>query len=66
MKIVCVNNISGNIEPPTITINKSYDVITIHGGFYYITNDSNDNGLYLKKYFISLEEYRDNIINTLI
>lgn len=61
MKIVCVNNIIINL-----TINKIYDVLIDGDYYYYIRNDSNVNFTYPIYYFISLDEYRDNVINKLL
>jgi len=53
-----------------LTVGKHYIVSDIHphthGYYYTINNDDGFFGYYSVKYFISLEEYRGGIINSLI
>jgi hypothetical protein len=62
MKVVCINNTNGNNVKLDLTIGNVYDVSTVNSLFYYnhylYIDDKGKNCLVLKKWFISLSEYR--------
>lgn len=64
MKIVCINNGCG--WEKVLTIGKSYEVIYIYMKGYTIINDKGDRDWFEKFRFISLSEYRNEIIEKLL
>lgn len=67
MRIVCINNESFNDNNicDGISIHKIYDVIKEYPQTYELVNDDMIITSYLKIRFITLEEYREGILNNL-
>lgn len=72
MVVICINDklyIDGinDAKISGITINHRYTVISMRDGAYYsVTNNDNDIRLYAAKRFITLVEYRKNVITELL
>jgi hypothetical protein len=69
MKVVCINSTKVNIGfdlSDQLTKGKIYDVISQHDMYYHIKDDTNLLSNFLKSRFISLEEYRENLIEEII
>jgi hypothetical protein len=66
IKVVCIFNKGGNNETlPCLTIGKIYDAEEGRE-YYWLTSDDNVTYNYDKKFFITLAEYRDNQINSIL
>lgn len=69
MKVVCIDNISNDGESSrsmlNLVIHKSYHIIKEIGGSYGIMNEVGDVCYYRKDRFISIESYRNNLIDKL-
>jgi hypothetical protein len=72
MIVICINDklfIDGGNDDKLsgLTQNRRYAVISMRDGHYYsVTDDNNDIRLYADKRFITLVEYRKNIITELL
>lgn len=71
MKVVCINNkISRKINIPItvlpITIGKSYDILKESKDIIRIVGDDNILTFYKKSRFISLTEWRDRQLDTIL
>ena len=68
MKVICVNNKSGNDEFIYITIGKLYNVsdsTTGLGGLCEIIDDNGELCLYPKSAFVPLSEVREEKLNSI-
>ena len=68
MKVICIcidNKISTK-APSDLTIGKVYDAIGTYGKVFFLTNDKGKRAYYHKDRFITLEEWRDKILNNLL
>lgn len=71
MKVVCVTNkvisYDGRIdEYSDITSEKIYEVLDETEDFFWIKNDTGSESWYLKDMFVSLEEWREKQINSVL
>lgn len=64
MKVICINNDDGLVN---LTIGKEYDAenVSKYANSYLVKNDYGFVWIYLKKWFITLEEHRNKKLEEL-
>ena len=67
-KLICINNgdFDGKLDNATLTINKAYEVLKLLNGGIGIQNDFGEFNFYIKERFISLAQYRERQINSIL